>query len=77
MVHVMLSRAEETYYIHKNSKCSRTRGAHKIIYAVPLDASNSEFDKSKENLYIAFFSFNSKHERKNYIVLLLTLKHIL
>ena len=75
MVHVMLFHAAETYHIQKNSKWGRTCGAHEIIYEVPLDVSNSEFDKNKENWYVAFF--NSMHETKNYIVLLLTLKHVL
>jgi hypothetical protein len=49
MVHVMLFHAEETYHIHKNSKWGRTCGAYETVYEVPLDTSNSEFDKSNEN----------------------------
>jgi len=34
---------------YTNSEWGRTCDAQEIIYEVPLDASNSKFDKSKEN----------------------------
>jgi hypothetical protein len=75
MVHVMLFHAEETYHIHKNSKWGRTCGEHEISVTgrIEFGVSQQQPQLTKKSLC----SFNSMHERKNYTVLLITLKHIL